>query len=250
MLLLCCNVNSTFFQTQHDDKQARTIAVQTDPVVCSCHHSHPTVERKSVSVATEDMASNAIVSNDHGYAIKESLLSPSHQQSTYATASSTIVPIQHPSSSDDSSKSSDEQASNMSDEDYIPQSSSSSSDGTDSEQESTSRDESAESVSGMRMFESQPFSTESCSESRRCYHHHQCLNRDGRWGTQTDVRVTTFLNGVLFRVAPMLSSPSMPESWRSLFIVHKRRLQSTFLSPVQESSPAMLGLRCYQATLV
>ena len=85
MLLLCCNVNSTFFQTQHDDKQARTIAVQTDPVVCSCHHSHPTVERKSVSVATEDMASNAIVSNDHGYAIKESLLSPSHQQSTYAT---------------------------------------------------------------------------------------------------------------------------------------------------------------------
>ena len=152
MLLLCCNVNSTFFQTQHDDKQARTIAVQTDPVVCSCHHSHPTVERKSVSVATEDMASNAIVSNDHGYAIKESLLSPSHQQSTYATASSTIVPIQHPPSSDDSSKSSDEQASNMSDEDYIPQSSSSSSDGTDSEQESTSRDESAESVSGMRKF--------------------------------------------------------------------------------------------------
>ena len=46
----------------------------------------------------------------------------------------------------------------------------------------------------------------------RVDHHHQCLNRDGRWGTQTDVRVTTFLNGVLFRVAPLLSSPSMPES--------------------------------------
>ena len=43
-------------------------------------------------------------------------------------------------------------ASNMSDEDYIPQSSSTSSDGTDSEQESTSRDESAESVSGTRKF--------------------------------------------------------------------------------------------------
>ena len=53
--------------------------------------------------------------------------------------------------------------------------------------------------------------TESTTASR-CYHHHQCLNRDGRWGTQTDVRVTTFLNGVLFRVAPLLSSPSMPES--------------------------------------
>ena len=107
---------------------------------------------KSLSLAIIDIY--AIVSSDHEYAIKESLLvlSPSHQQSTYATVINTVVPVQHTSSSDDPSKSSDKDASNMSDKDYIPQSSSASSDGTDSEQESTSRDESAESVSGTRKF--------------------------------------------------------------------------------------------------
>ena len=99
-----------------------------------------------------------------------------------------------------------------------------------------------------RMLQSQPFSTGSCSESCRCYHHNQSLDRDGRWGytngcfthnlsqlgrvqsrvaviitinpwvvtvvggTQTDASVTTFLNWVVFRVVSLLSSQSIPGS--------------------------------------
>ena len=102
-----------------------------------------------------------------------------------------------------------------------------------------------------RMFESQPFSTESCSESRRCYHHHQCLNRDGRWGTQTDVRVTTFLNGVLFRVAPLLSSPSMPESWRSLGYTNGCSSHNlSQRSPVQSRADVIITINAWIVTVV
>ena len=102
-----------------------------------------------------------------------------------------------------------------------------------------------------RMFESQPFSTESCSESRRCYHHHQCLNRDGRWGTQTDVRVTTFLNGVLFRVAPLLSSPSMPESWRSLGYTNGCSSHNlSQRSPVQSRAAVIITINAWIVTVV
>ena len=91
-----------------------------------------------------------------------------------------------------------------------------------------------------RMLQSQPFSTGSCSESCRCYHHNQSLDRDGRWGYTNGCFTHNLsqLGRIQSRVAVIITI----NPWVVTVVgVHKRMLQSQPFSTGSCSE----SCRCY-----